>query len=557
MTTSSSQGLWRLLGGTELVRRRHFRSNRGNRRHPRRLQGLERLEDRALLSATLPLVPAGPQGAAVQQSSPDVALNSSTAGNQDSPAVAMDASGNYVVAWTTYGQSGDRSADGNIMARQFNRLGKPLGTEVVVNTYLSGSQVQPAVAMDPEGNFVVVWSGRGPIGTNGQTDLAGVFFRRFTSDGIPLDLSDYVAATYTKGTQEMPSVAADSQGNFVVTWSGEGREGIPTGKGRLDSRGVWSRRFSKSGLPLDRYQVLVNTPAHKATTQEASDVAVDGAGNYYIVWRSAGQDGGVWGVYGQRFLADGSRNGGEIHLNRNRYGTRITPRVAMDAQGRSDVVWSGIRRDAYSVHVYARRFDKLGAAVGGDREFVVDGDPDPKKPYLKQQAQVAMNSAGDFAVTWSSFGQDQADESDRRDDGVYMRLFHSDGSEFRDPASGLPLGEFRVNATTPGSQNSPDVAMDPNGRIIAVWAGPDADRGGIWGRRMAISVGSSASIARDSSQDIALLAAVSTAECQSARLPAPTLDGLVAAKGMAPKFSAADLAFAIWAADPRKARETL
>ena len=204
-----------------------------------------------------------------------MAVNLLTAGNQDSPAVAMDASGNYVVAWTTYGQNGDRSADGNIMARKFSHLGKPLSTEVVVNTYLAGSQVRPDVAMDPEGNFVVVWSGRGPIGTGGQTDQAGVFFRRFASKGTPLDLSDRVVATYTKGTQEMPSVAVDSLGNFVVTWSGEGREGVPTGKGRLDARGVWARRFSDFGQPLDRYQVLVNTPARKASSQEASDVAAD------------------------------------------------------------------------------------------------------------------------------------------------------------------------------------------------------------------------------------------------------------------------------------------
>jgi hypothetical protein len=285
-------------------------------------------------------------------------------------------------------------------------------------------------------------------------------------------------------------------------------------------------------------------------------VAVDGAGNYFIVWRSERQDGGAWGVFGQRFFADGSRNGGEIHLNRNRYGARISPRAAMDAQGASVVVWSGLRREAYGVHVYARLFDKLGAAVGGDREFVVDSDPDPKKPYLKQQAQVAMNSAGDFAVTWSSFGQDQADESDRRDDGVYMRLFHSDGSEFCDPASGLPLGELRVNATTPGSQNSPDVAMDPDGRIIAVWAGPDADRGGIWGRRMAASAGSSGSIVSDSSQDIAMLATVSAAGYPGARLPDAALTGLPAAKRTAQTSSAADLALAFWAADLRKARDT-
>jgi len=518
---------------------------------------LERLEERTLLAASLPLVPGDLQGAFVQQSVQEIAVNPLPGGNQDSPAVAMDGSGNYVVAWTAYGQNGDRPTDGDIMVRRFSRLGKPVGTEVVVNAYLAGSQVQPDVAMDPLGNFVVVWSGRGPIGANGQTDHAGVFFRRFASNGTPLDISDRVAATYTKGTQAMPSVAMDGQGNFVVTWSGEGREGVPTGKGTFDCRGVWARRFSDFGQPLDRYQVLVNTSRRKPTAQEASDVAVDGAGNCFIVWRSARQDGGVWGVYGQRFFADGSRNGGEIHLNRNRYGAKITPQVAMDSQGGSVVVWSGIRREASGTHVYARRFDTLGAAIGGSQEFVVDSDPNPKKPFLKQQAQVAINRNGDFAVTWSSFGQDRADDADPRDDGVYMRLFHADGSALRDPASGLPLGEFRVNATTRGGQHSPDVAMDPNGRIIAVWAGPDADRDGIWGRLMVTSGKGASSVASHSGHDIAMLAALGTVAPSGDRLPDAVLDGLLPVKGTASTLSAADLAFAFWATDPRRARETL
>jgi hypothetical protein len=264
------------------------------------------------------------------------------------------------------------------------------------------------------------------------------------------------------------------------------------GKGTFDHRGVWARRFNSFAAPLDRYQVLVNGAAHKATTQEASDVAMDGSGNYFIVWRSERQDAGAWGVYGQRFYATGSRNGGEIHLNRKIYGARMTPQVAMDVLGDAVVVWSGNRQEGSSTHVYARRFNGQGKAIDGGQEFVVDSDPDPKSPFLKQQAQVAINGKGDFAVTWSSFAQDQANEVAPRDDGVYARLLHADGSDFLDPATGLPLGEWRVNAATLGNQNAPDVAMDSNGDLALVWAGPDADRNGIWGRAVRVSPRTSA-----------------------------------------------------------------
>jgi hypothetical protein len=351
--------------------------------------------------------------------------------------------------------------------------------------------------MDALGHFVVVWSGAGRNGSSGTIDLQGVFCRRFALDGTPLDASQRAVATYTKGVQEQPSVAMDSLGNFVVTWSGEGRQGTPSGKGTFDSRGVWARRFNSLATPLDRYQVLVNSVARKATSQEASDVALDGSGNYFIVWRSERQDAGAWGVYGQRFSANGTRNGGEIHLNQKLYGARITPQVAMDTQGDAVVVWSGNRQEAYSTHVYARRFDGQGKALDGGQEFVVDSDPDPKSPFLKQQAQVVVAGKGDFAVTWSSFAQDQSNDIAPRDDGVYARLLHADGSDFLDPATRQPLGVWRVNAATLGNQNSPGVAMDSNGDIAFVWAGPDADQSGIWSRAVRVAV-------RNSATDLAL-----------------------------------------------------
>jgi len=71
-------------------------------------------------------------------------------------------------------------------------------------------------------------------------------------------------------------------------------------------------------------------------------------------------------------------------------------------------------------------------------------------------------------------------------------LFNEDGSEFLDPATGLPLGDFRINATVAGDQNDPDVAMDANGNFSVVWVGPDVDlldplSTGIWTRGVTIT----------------------------------------------------------------------
>ena len=77
-------------------------------------------------------------------------------GNTEMPphTVAMDQSGNYVVVWDGNG-TGD--ADG-IYAQRFNAQGVAQGSEFRVNTTTTNAQNDPAVAMDANGNFVIAWT---------------------------------------------------------------------------------------------------------------------------------------------------------------------------------------------------------------------------------------------------------------------------------------------------------------------------------------------------------------------------------------------------------------
>ena len=105
-----------------------------------RVRSVELLERRTLLAF-------GPDGW-------DFPVNNTTAGHQAWPAVAADADGDFVIAWSSAGQDGD---EGGIYARRFDHLGQPRGNEFPVNTTTAGNQDYPAVAMDAAGNFVVAW----------------------------------------------------------------------------------------------------------------------------------------------------------------------------------------------------------------------------------------------------------------------------------------------------------------------------------------------------------------------------------------------------------------
>src|SRR6185436_1988872 len=120
---------------------------------------------------------------------------------------ASDANGNFVVVW----QSADANVEG-IYGRRFDASGTPQGAEFRVNSYTTGTQDDPAVASDANGNFVVVWD------SNGQDGHArGIFGQRFNAAGVPQGAL-FQANTYTTNQQRFPAVSADASGDFVVVW---------------------------------------------------------------------------------------------------------------------------------------------------------------------------------------------------------------------------------------------------------------------------------------------------------------------------------------------------
>src|SRR5687768_15408029 len=119
--------------------RRGQRGSEVVREQCRRTKVVEQLERRVLLDA----MPIGPE----------FRVNTYTTGSQWSPSVAMDAGGNFVVAWTT---PQDGSSYG-IYAQRYNAAGASLGVEFRVNNHTNSAQAYPSVAMDADGDFVIAW----------------------------------------------------------------------------------------------------------------------------------------------------------------------------------------------------------------------------------------------------------------------------------------------------------------------------------------------------------------------------------------------------------------
>jgi hypothetical protein len=208
-------------------------------------------------------------------------VNTFTTSYQFAPAVASDASGNFVVVWQSYGQDG---SDWGVFGQRYASTGAPLGTEFRINTFTTNIQGDPAVSSDPAGNFVVVWSS---TLQDGSQD--GVFGQRYASSGAPLG-GEFRVNTYTTNGESYPAVASDASGNFVVSWASNTQDG--------SNSGVFGQRYAASGIPAGS-EFRVNT--FTTSDQDQPAVASDPLGNFVVVWTSNTQDGSLDGVFGQRY----------------------------------------------------------------------------------------------------------------------------------------------------------------------------------------------------------------------------------------------------------------
>ena len=99
--------------------------------------------------------------------------NSTTTGDQIEPSVSMDAVGNYVITWASFGVNDSLGIDGQ---RYKSNLAMD-GGEFRVNAYTTGLHFFPSVAMDSTGDFVVDWMSDQDAGT------FGIYSQRFLTDG--------------------------------------------------------------------------------------------------------------------------------------------------------------------------------------------------------------------------------------------------------------------------------------------------------------------------------------------------------------------------------------
>ena len=181
--------------------------------------------------------------------------------------------------------------------RRFDASGAAQGPDVLVNTFTTGDQYYPSVAMTATGDFVIAWDSKDQDGSGW-----GVYAQRFDAEAAKQG-DEFRVNTTTTDYQQNASVSADADGNFVVTWT----NAEPGGTGY----NIYARRYNAGGAPQGA-EFPVNT--YTTNVQQYPSVAAEANGDFVIAWESFGQDGSGLGVYAQRLTVAVEVTSSEFHF---------------------------------------------------------------------------------------------------------------------------------------------------------------------------------------------------------------------------------------------------
>ncbi len=375
----------------------------------------------SLLALALPARAAGPW----RPQGEEFAVNTQTFGSQFHPAVASDNAGNTFVAWIDNHHFG-------LKGRAYDASGSPVTGEIRIEGF-SGIDLhdRPRVAVLGPGDFIVTWGG-----PNGQ----GVKFRRFNALGQPL--SDTLTG-YDEPIETVldPDVAADPAGGFILAWSvlssgsqfrvlaqrfdsfGAPRSGAfvvsPENGGRKDAPriavdpvsgrfmvtwidereaenpDVWARRLNASGQPLGP-EFLVDADKGGEALGAVPVFHDDG---FSVVWSNFNIS--RLEILAQRFDAAGWRVGAPALLSLEQgFHDPSAPAVAVAPSGGLLVLWAGVDQRGPDAGVRARLFDAAWRPAGDPFEV------NTYTQWSQTEPSVAVDGRGNFTAVWSS-GEDQ------------------------------------------------------------------------------------------------------------------------------------------------------
>lgn len=278
--------------------------------------------------------------------------------DEGSPAVAMDASGNFVVTWMqTVG------SDTNVVAQRFNSAGTAVGgiVQVGAGTF---REHNPSIAMDARGDFVVAYTRDTNYVGNTTPD---VFAKLYNSSN---QLLNVISVAATSSADDRASVAMTPDGRFNVAWEHTYS---------TNDHDIYMNRYSASGGLLGTSFIDTST-----SFESRPSVSMDDAGNSVVAWQR--QTFGNNDILARRVSSTGVM-GASMSIAATSF-SEESPKVALKRSGGAFVVvYNGF--DQTSEHV------RVAEVSSSNNITRLDAG-------IRSDASVSINSAGQYVVTYTS-----------------------------------------------------------------------------------------------------------------------------------------------------------
>lgn len=263
-------------------------------------------------------------------------VNVGSAGQQLDPDIAMDDSGNFVIVWED-----DSDSDGlyQVHARGFNATGTERWSEFTVNTGSAGQQEDAKIAMAPNGDFVIVWED--DRDSDGLFEVKG---RGFDIDGTER-IAQFTINSRSSGQQTDPAIAIATNGDFVVTWEDD-RDG--DGQYQVHARGF-------DALGIERFeQFTVNASSRGQQVNPTIDARSNG--DFIVAWEDDGNNDGEFHIRFRGFHADGTELVAQERADCIEPAQHLAPTIAFGELGRVHIFWDETGEAAVT-RVIGRTYD--------------------------------------------------------------------------------------------------------------------------------------------------------------------------------------------------------